>query len=112
MKSDRRLDQPLIEQPKGPAGRPPHIFPDLVGFEVPSCVEKIYSCLHWIGYGRMHSKSFKSRDRRKKNRKRETQHDTCRLVPTQAVFAGHVKTTTLRLQRSVPWVFFSEGLSD
>jgi hypothetical protein len=43
MKSDRRLNQTLIEESQRPPGGPPHVFPSLVSFKIASRVKKNYS---------------------------------------------------------------------
>ena len=48
--SDGGLDQSLIKQSKRPFSNPPQVFPGLMGFEIPSGVEKKYSVLEQIGH--------------------------------------------------------------
>ena len=48
--ADGCLDQPLIEEPKGATSLPPQVFPSLVGLEIPSFIEIIYSELQEIGH--------------------------------------------------------------
>jgi hypothetical protein len=53
MHPDSRLDQALVIQPEGTAGRPPQVLPRLVGFKIPSSVKKKYSCPEEIGHARI-----------------------------------------------------------
>jgi len=56
MKSDSRLDQTLIEEPKRPAGRAPQILPGFVGLEVTPGIEKKYSVPQKIAHSAVPSK--------------------------------------------------------
>src|SRR5215510_14783954 len=99
MESDRGLNQSLVEQPEWSPGRTPHIFPNFMGLEIASSVEKIYSSIKGIVHG-VWAQVVEKQLKRTKDGESKTRHHTHEPESAQAVFFGRQTVNTLRLRRS------------